>query len=196
MAVNIFLGEQLIKRLALIDGAPILDSVQKVLAPTGGSIPEKWLDLSGMIASEQDILDLQKNISSGAIDSLEKISTALEEIHSSYEELTWTWTTKILADRLDVDVANITPDQLLELVDKWESETIKLDKMILGDASKEFDNSSKLGFGIDGDDEVRDSDFEAVRGTLDENKFIVGVHEEMKECEKKAEELRKLIRGL
>jgi len=196
MALYVFLGEQLQKRLALIDGAPTLETVRKVLAPGSASIPEKWLDLSGMIASEEAILKLQADIASGSLNSLEKISVALEEVHASYEEQAWSWTTRILAERLDMDVANVTPDQLLALVDRWESETMKLDKMILGDAGKEFDNSSKIGFGIDGDEVVRDEDFEAVRGTLDENKFIVGVREEMKETELKAADLRKLILDL
>ena len=47
----------------------------------------------------------------------------------------------------------------------WESESIKLDKMILSDAAKEFDDSSKIGFGIDGDEEVRDQDFEGGQGS-------------------------------
>jgi hypothetical protein len=196
MAVNIYLGEQLIKRLALIDGTPSLESIKKVMSPGSSSIPQKWLDLSGMIASEQDILKLQTDITSGSVNSLEKISVRLEEIHQSYEAQTWLWTTRILAERFDMDVAQITPDQLIELVDRWESETIKLNKMILSDAGKEFDNSSKLGFGIDGDEEVRDLDFKEVRGVIDENKFIVGVHKEMNETEEQAAELRKLMQSL
>jgi hypothetical protein len=196
MAVGIFLGEQLQKRLALMAGAPTMDAVKKALKPVDGPVPENWLDLSGMIASEQAILQLQKDIAGGTLKNLEQISAALEEIHGSYEEQAWLWTTRILEARLGVDVADITAEQLLELVDRWESETIKLDKMILADASKEFDNSSKLGFGLDGDEEVRDKDFEAVRGIMDENKFIVGVHAEMKETEEKADELRKMIQGL
>jgi len=196
MALYIFLGEQLQKRLALIDGTLTLKSVKKALKPVSGTLPKNWLDLSGMLASEQAIQQLQADITSGILNSLEKISKALEEIHSSYEEQAWLWTTGILTERFDMDVANPTADQLTELVDKWESETIKLDKMILADASKEFDNSSKIGFGVDGDEEVRDSDFKAVRGSMEENKFIVGLHEEMKACEEKAAELRKLIQGL
>jgi len=196
MAVGIFLGEQLQQRLALMDGAPDMDSVRRVLKPVSGPVPKNWLDLSGMIASEQEILKLQMDITSGKLNSLEQISAAMEEIHGSYKEQAWLWTTGILAERYGVDVAGITAGQLLELVDRWESESIKLDKMILADASKEFDSSSKLGFGLDGDDEVRDMDFEAVRGTMDQNKFIVGIHAEMKETEEKAAALRKLIQAL
>ncbi|RLD94931.1 MAG: DUF4954 domain-containing protein, partial [Bacteroidetes bacterium] len=90
----------------------------------------------------------------------------------------------------------ITADQLLELITRWESETIKLDKMILGDAAKEFDNSSKIGFGVDGNEEVRDLDFEAVRGVPDENKFIKGIKEEIIQTELKAAELKEKIQGL
>jgi len=196
MALYIFLGEQLQKRLALVDGTLTLESVKKALKPVEGALPTNWLDLSGMLASEQAIQQLEADIAAGTLNSLEKISKALEEIHSSYEDQAWLWTTGILAERFDIDVANPTADQLIELVDKWESQTIKLDKMILADASKEFDNSSKIGFGVDGDEEVRDSDFEAVRGSMEENKFIVGLHEEMKACEEKAAELKKLFEEL
>ena len=73
----------------------------------------------------------------------------------------WAWTTEILAERFEVDVNSVNADQLLELISTWETESIKLDKMILNDASKEFDNSSKIGFGIDGDQDVIDRDFDA-----------------------------------
>lgn len=196
MAVGIFLGEQLQKRLTLIDGTPTLESVKKALKPVSGPVPENWLDLSGMIASGQAIQKLQADIASGTLDSLEKISAALEQIHNSYEEQAWLWTTGILKDRFGMDVTDFTPDQLIELVDRWESETIKLDKMIMADASKEFDGSSKIGFGLDGDEAIRDSDFEAVRGSMDENKFIVGLRKEMKETEEKAAELKEMIKDL
>ena len=44
--------------------------------------------------------------------------------------------------------------------------------MILKDAEKEFDSITKIGFGVDGDDSVRDQDFENVRGTYEKNKFV------------------------
>jgi len=195
-AVNIFLGDQVIKRLEKIDGSPGLESIRKAFAPGSGDIPEKWIDLSGMIASEKAVQRLLADITSGTANTLEKIVSALEQIHASYEDEVWNWTTRILAERYDVDVKEINADQLLELINRWESETIKLNKMILSDAGKEFDNSSKIGFGVDGNEEVRDLDFEAVRGVLDENKFIKGIRKEMEETELKAAELKEIIQGL
>jgi hypothetical protein len=194
-AVHIFLGNQVIRRLALIQGAATLESIQKVLSPGKGALPGKWLDLAGMFASEQSVQQLFDKIKSGSIKSLEEIASGLEQIHAAYEQEVWNWTVRILAERFNLDVGQINTDQLLELINKWESESIKLDKMILSDAGKEFDNSSKIGFGIDGDEEIRNRDFDAVRGVLEENKFIVGIGEEMKKIELKAAELRKLIQG-
>jgi len=196
MAVNIFLGNQVIRKLEMISGALTMESILKEFAPDSAAIPEKWLDLSGMIASEQAIQQLLADITSGTLNSIDKILSELEQIHASYEDEAWNWTTRILADRFDMDVKQISSDQLLELVNRWESETIKLDKMILNDSGKEFDNSSKIGFGVDGDEEIRDMDFEAVRGVLDENKFIVGIKKEINQTELKAAELKEKIQGL
>ena len=127
---------------------------------------------------------------------VEKIASELVQIHEAYDKEVWNWTTSILMERFELDVKQLGAGHLLELLEKWESETIKMDKMILNDASKEFDNSSKIGFGLDGDAEIRDMDFEAVRGTLGENKFILGIEEEIKQTGLKANELKKLIQDL
>ena len=64
------------------------------------------------------------------------------------------------------------------------------DRSRLLDAGKEFDNTSKVGFGIDGDAETADQDFEAVRGTVAENKFTAGLGKEMEAIAEKASRLR------
>ncbi len=88
---------------------------------------------------------------------------------------------------------NIEVEQLIELVTNWESSSIKLDKMILSDAGKEFDNTSKVGFGIDGNQETADKDFTAVRGTLEDNKFTSGLHKEMDQLAEKASVLKAML---
>ena len=116
MAVNIFLGDQVIRKLEKLDGAHSMESIRMELAPGKGAITEKWLDLSGMIASEQAVGQLLGDITSGKVNTLEKISSALERTHAAYEDEVWNWTTRILAERLDLDVSQINADQLLELI--------------------------------------------------------------------------------
>jgi len=195
MALDIFMGNQVVKKLLKIKDHSSLDAIRKGLSVTR-SISGKWIDLAGMIAPEESIQQLMSEISSGKIKSLAEIASSLEDIHGSYEDDAWNWTTGILADRFGIDVDQITAEQLQQLVDRWESMTVKLDKMILNDAAKEFDESSRIGFGIDGDAEVVRRDFEAVRGRHEENKFIVGINEEMERTEKKAAELKDMISNL
>jgi len=193
MAFRIFLGNQLLEKMENNEDISSMDDLRKALAPISQEKPGKWLDLAGMIASETAVLDLVSDIGSGSIGSLEELLAGLKQIHSSYETEVWDWTAGLMAERLDLDVEKLSKEELLDLITSWETEFIKLDKMILMDASKEFDVSSKIGFGIDGDEEVRDADFAAVRGMADENKFIVGIKKEMEQIEKRAASLRKTV---
>ena len=56
-------------------------------------------------------------------------------------------------------------------------------KKILADAEKEFDDVAKMGFGIDGDEGDVATDFEAVRGTFEENSFVKQMQEALKEAQ-------------
>jgi len=196
MALHIFLGNQLIRKLDPRQKISSMKELRSMLAPFSHEKAGKWLDLSGMVAPETAVQDLLADIQSGAIGSLEELFSGVQQIHTSYETEVWDWTAALLSERLGIDVEKISADELLELVSRWESESLKLDKMILMDASKEFDESSRIGFGIDGDEAIRDSDFEAVRGSAEENKFIVGIKEEMVQTEQRAVELKNWIGGL
>jgi hypothetical protein len=61
--------------------------------------------------------------------------------------------------------------------------------MILKDAEKEFDQLSRIGFGIDGDTGETNSDFEAIRGIYEENSFVAGLKHEIDEIESTAQKL-------
>jgi hypothetical protein len=58
--------------------------------------------------------------------------------------------------------------------------------MTLKDAEKEFDTASKIGFGIDGNEDTRNSDFQAVRGVYEKNRFVISLQKESEEIEDKA----------
>lgn len=195
MALNIFLGKQILAKLESFEGESMVD-LRMALSPVEKTEGGKWLDMAGMIASEKAVQELLSSIVSGKLEGLDEINEALLKIHESYEEEVWKWSTRILAERYQADVERITASELIELIALWEKDSIKLDKMILMDASKEFDESSRIGFGIDGDEEIRKLDFEAVRGFAEDNKFINGIKEEMTQTEKTAARLIEKIRAI
>jgi hypothetical protein len=88
---------------------------------------------------------------------------------------------------------SMAPEQLIQIIIDWKSNAVKLNHMIMKDAEKEFDSNSKIGFGIDGNNETKDLDFKAVRGTFNDNKFVLGLQKESEEIERKADRLISLI---
>ena len=197
MALSIFIGNQIIKKLETITEANSIGSIREgLLKGTKSGTSVQWIDLAGMIAPDHAIQDLIQGIKQGSVKDLDGVISGLKDIHSSYDRYSWDWTINMLADKYDIDISNINSDQLIEIVSKWESDSLKLNKMILNDATKEYDINSKIGFGIDGDQTVIDQDFEAVRGVIEENKFIIGINKESKQIESKVTELKNRLGNL
>lgn len=197
MALSIFIGNQIIKKLETKTDAKNIKSLREgLLEGTQRGTSAQWIDLGGMIAPDHAIQDLIQGIKQGSVKDLDGVISGLKDIHTSYESYSWDWTINLLADKYDIDISNINTDQLIEIVSKWESDSLKLNKMILNDASKEYDINSKIGFGIDGDQTVVDQDFEAVRGVIEENKFIIGINKESEQIKSKVTELKSRLGSL
>jgi len=54
---------------------------------------------------------------------------------------------------------------------------VELDHQLYEDARKEFAATAQTGFGIDGDEQTKHSDFAAVRGTFKEDSFVSEIEE-------------------
>ena len=74
----------------------------------------------------------------------------------------------------------MTLEQLRKTVEEWKEAVVELDKMVYNDARKEFDLNSQTGFGVDGDREQAEADFEEVRGNFESNSFVKAVLEHIK----------------
>ena len=66
------------------------------------------------------------------------------------------------------------------MVEKWKKSVIDLDKMLYEDARKEFNLSSRTGFGIDGGEDVKKKDFEQVRGEFESNSVVSAIQDHIK----------------
>ena len=61
--------------------------------------------------------------------------------------------------------------------------------LILRDAKKEFNAVSRIGFGMDGGDADKQIDFDAVRGTFDDNAFVKEINTQINKTTEIAEKL-------
>jgi hypothetical protein len=174
MVVHKFLGNSLIKRLEKIHFKTD-DEIRARLQPDLIIGEKEWVDLSGLIAPKSEIDLLISQIENGEINKISEINQAFSFLHNNYYTIEWTWAWHKIQEYYKIDRANITSNDIIDIVEKWKESVIKLDEMIYEDAKKEFSLSFKTGFGADGNIKERMLDFESVRGAFDKNEFVVTV---------------------
>jgi hypothetical protein len=168
-----FLGNSLINRLKGTRFKTI-DEVRKQLRPDTKKGLGEWLDLSGLIAPKNEIDNLLLKIETDPI-TLDEIQSCFELIHEDYYNYEWTWACQKLEGYWGKSYEQVTFENLVDTVEHWKASVVKLDELIYNDAKKEFNLNAKTGFGVDGNEEQKNLDFESVRGSFESNPFVLEV---------------------
>lgn len=166
-----FIGNSIITRLNQCQ----LTSPEKVtqcLTPKSTTGQGDWIDLAGLIAPKTEISKLLTAIEEQEITRLEQVEVFFNDLHSRYYEYEWNWTAHFIESYLKKPVWEFTINELIELVREWRESVIEIDRMLYEDAKKEFRMDAMTGFGIDGDQQTKQLDFEQVRGRFEDNDFV------------------------
>lgn len=148
----------------------------------------KWVDIAGLLAPQKCIDILLNDIESGKLSSIATVQQRLCEIHSGYSKFKWSWA----SGKIDYS----DRDKLIQIIENWQKASLKLNQLIIDDAKKEFGTTPRIGFGIDGDEKVRDADFDSVRGTFEDNGFVKELMQKQIEIENTAKEWITKIKSL
>lgn len=127
-----------------------------------------WIDVSGLLCTQSRLDELLNSIKSGAVSDLNTLQDKLKMIHSNYSKDEWSWVLKAIPQCFGFDASELNADHLKIVLEKWRISSNKLLNMVEMDASKEFEGSVRIGFGIDGN---QDTDFDQVRGEFESNGF-------------------------
>jgi len=173
IAIYKFLGNSLINRLKGTKFKTI-EEVRKQLLPDTEKGLGEWIDLSGLIAPKDEVIDLLKTIENEPI-TLAEIQTQFENMHQEYYNYEWTWAKEKLENHWGKTIDQINYDDIVNMVELWKNSLVKLDQLIYEDAKKEFSLNAKTGFGVDGNEEQKHLDFESVRGSFENNPFVLEV---------------------
>ncbi|MEN8249865.1 MAG: DUF4954 family protein [Bacteroidota bacterium] len=185
LALNVYMGNEVVKKLEQCNNLGNIEEVRSALKPETDSPGSKWLDLFGLIASEESINGLIDEVNSDKVSSVDQTLDALKTIHADYDKNAYAWFAELIEAKMELKLSEITSEQLVQIVTNWEANSIRMKNMILKDAEKEFDQNSKIGFGIDGDEQTRDDDFEAIRGSYDGNSFVKSIRQEIEDLSEK-----------
>jgi hypothetical protein len=166
LGIDKFLGNCLIKRL---EGKRLggLDDLRAALRPDTHVGPGQWIDLAGMLAPDQAVQELLRDIESGAVGRLEELDARFAAMHANYAAYEWAWAADVLEKQLRKSVAQITAEDVVALTERWRRAVVDLDERLYADAKKEFAATAQIGFGLDGDCHIKQCDFAAVRGTFE-----------------------------
>ena len=175
IGIQKFLGNSLISRLEKSEWHS-LEDIHTLLRPDSSTGLGDWVDMAGLIAPRSEVTRLADETEQGQL-TLADIQARFEQMHANYYSYEWTWACDKLEQVWGCKVEDVTLDQLRRTVEEWQEAVVTLDHMIYDDARKEFDLNSQTGFGVDGDREQAEADFEEVRGSFESNSFVKAVLE-------------------
>lgn len=174
-----FIGNSFISRLMRkkITSWEEAKNMLKKETPLGSNC--RWLDLAGMICPSDAIEQLLHAIENDQIHSLEEINASLRTMHGNYYTYEWSWASDVLEEFYGKSLNDFTAEDMIEIIKRWKSAVLDIDKMLYEDAKKEFSLIKQTGFGVDGDKSVQKLDFERVRGEFETHAEVKAIREHM-----------------
>ncbi len=171
MAIMKFVGNSIITRLnsCTIDTPEAMKACLKADSSAGQG---DWIDLAGLIAPKSVIKEMVDQIENKSISQLEEIDEVFYSLHDNYYNMEWNWTVDFIASYLGKPIEKMEINDIINIIKEWIRSVVEIDKMLYSDAKKEFRLESMTGFGIDGDQKVKQLDFENVRGKFESNDFV------------------------
>ena len=196
IGIQKFLGNSLISRIEKnADKIHTLADLRKVLIPDTTVGQGEWVDLAGLIAPRSEVTRLLDDLEQDKL-SLKQVRERFEEMHKNYYTYEWTWAAGKIEKVIGHQIAEITLSEVRRVVDDWQKAVVGLDHMVYNDARKEFDLNSQTGFGVDGDAHQQQADFESVRGSFENNPFVMAVLEHIRTKSALGDKIRAILDNL
>jgi carbonic anhydrase/acetyltransferase-like protein (isoleucine patch superfamily) len=138
-----------------------------------------WFDIAGLISPSDAIENLMNSIENQTVHSLEEVNAVIRTIHANYYTYEWSWTVYVLEQFYGKKTDALSALDIIEIVNKWKIAVLDIDHSLYGDARKEFAMIKQTGFGVDGDNTIRQLDFESVRGEFETHAEVSSIRDHM-----------------
>lgn len=182
IAIDLYLCGKL---LDFIKKSKNIDDIIKNL--NSEKIYNEWVDAGGLICAKERLDNIIKDIENEKINNIESILDAFKNLYDNYYSDEKSWVIDTIKKRYSIKNAD------KEIIIKILKEYISLLKtsydILYRDAEKEYDISKMVSCGID-DKNFMEEDFKAIRGTVEDNAFVVKYKNDMDE---KIKDINKII---
>lgn len=184
-AVDIFVGYTLLKYTGKLNRlSEFRKSAEKDI---------KWCDISGMVAAYEDVEELCDQIEDGQIEDIAGLVKELSQISKKGADRWFCYALAVLAKRQNIKTSEIDLGHIAAALKRYKEACGNFEEIQLLDAGKEFIEARKAGYGLDGDEEIRQKDFEAVRGVFETGKLAQQIKEKYAKDRELADRLLGII---
>lgn len=184
IAIDIYLHNKI---LSYIENSKNVDEIIKNLNYDENSIFEKWVDIGGLICAKQRIDNIIKDLENDKISDVKSLTERFEDIYNLYLEDEKSWVMNTIKSRYNIK--DIDKETIKKLLINHISLLEEAYNIFYKDVEKEYDASKMVSSGID-DKSIMEKDFEAVRGTVNDNTFVIKYKKDM---ENKIESINNII---
>lgn len=192
LALDRYLGEKTAARLDSLPADAPFDSVRERFAVDMEHGMDSWVDIAGWVVPRLALEQLLGDVRGGVFASLGDLTARIARIDEGRASHEWAWCAGMLERLYGVAAGDLEQSHLAEIGRRYRKAAGELSAMIELDAAKEFGGPATLGYGIDGDDTVREQDFAAVRGHPERHQFVAWLHETAAHAQEQARKLERL----
>ena len=191
LAIDRYLIDKLLNKIEkhLSSGASWSDIISQLKSDSKNRHPEKWVDIAGLLALDEKVEKVVKNVVNGQIRSINALTTVFRNIYDDYDQDEWAYIGFAFEAEYGIVPHKLGKEKAVELIDKWGEAASSLNALTLADAKIEFADFSQIGYGLYGDEEQKAADFKAVRGSLETNAVI-------KQCEQETDRIKARVERL
>jgi hypothetical protein len=119
----------------------------------------------------------------------------LDSAYRAYEEDEWLWIQRVCPVYLEEELRGRDSEALMRLADAYLTAEQRFLGLVRSDAEREFDRTSRTGFGADGDDDQAEADFLKVRGIVEDNSFVRDIEKRLADIGEQVEMFKKALAG-
>ena len=182
IAIDLYLCGKL---LAFIKDCKNINDIIKNL--NSEKIYSDWVDAGGLICAKERLDNIIKDIENNKIKDIENILKAFENLYNNYYLDEKSWVVDIIKKRYSIK--NVDKEIIIKILKEYISLLKTSYDILYRDAEKEYDISKMVSCGID-DKNFMEEDFKAIRGTVEDNAFVVKYKKDMDE---KIKDINKII---
>ena len=153
-------------------------------------IYKEWVDAGGLICAKERLDDIIKDIENEKIKDIENILKAFENLYNNYYSDEKSWVIYIIKKRYSIE--NVDKEIIIKILKEYISLLKTSYDILYRDAKKEYDISKMVSCGID-DKNFMEEDFKAIRGTVEDNAFVIKYKKDMDE---KIKDINKIMESL